>query len=142
MSKNIDIVNALAAAAATTGIPVVIDRRLPVSQDDDFPLVVVRTGEMSNVPIGGSAAQQAQTRFRRWNTRPSVEVYLDGSDDAALRAEYDRVWMQVLAGIDAGALPGLIAQDTIIDAQCSVIEPGSASDIGIVLMEFGFIFDR
>ena len=142
MNKHTQIIDHIRQHCVTTGLQVEVDRRLMVSQDDDFPLIVVRTGSLANAVPSGSGRARSQMWRMRWTARPVIEVYIDNHDSLALRNEYERIFEAIMDAFEQGPILGMLTQDDPPDVEMEVIEPGEASDIGLMMITFGLTFDR
>ena len=142
MSKFTQVIELLSQHCMTTGLPVEIDRRFMVSQNDNFPQIVVRTGSRVNATPAGSGRARAQLWRMRWAMRPVIEVYLDNNDATALRAEYERIFEEILDAYADGPIPAMLVEDEPIDIEMEVIEPGEVSDIGLMIISFSLTVDR
>ena len=101
LTTSVERLNALlVSAAASTGMPVELDRPHPYKAPD-LPLILISSGELRADP------QSARTWSRHWVYSPSVEIVVEGDTPAASQAALNGALSAFIDALEAT----LIAND-------------------------------
>ena len=140
MDRAEEIIQELVAIAGSLdeNIPVELDRRYDLDEDQDLPIVIVRSGDEEAAPPSGAI----QAVFdRRWVMSPEVHVFFK-APTSQQRAEVNRLWAEFRRRFSESRILELISSGSLPEVRRTLIAPADETDIAGFVVELGLTFDR